>query len=95
MTCDTIISRVGQYYRVSTGEIRSKSREARLSHPRHVAMFLCRAFTREKTESIAQSFNRSYTDVSYAKRIIIDRIATEPRFAAELLEVAQICTGRP
>ncbi|MBC7357991.1 MAG: chromosomal replication initiator protein DnaA [Desulfacinum sp.] len=51
---------------VSLEELRSKARNKKVSEARQLAMYLCRKYTSESLNAIAQAFGRSHSTVIYA-----------------------------
>jgi chromosomal replication initiator protein len=47
-------------------ELRSKARNKKVSEARQLAMYLCRKYTSESLNAIAQAFGRSHSTVIYA-----------------------------
>lgn len=67
---DTIQKLIGQYYRISLDELKSKSRKQAVSHPRHVAIYLSRTFTKGSLENIGKAFNRNHATVLHAVNFV-------------------------
>ncbi|MBF0181717.1 MAG: chromosomal replication initiator protein DnaA [Magnetococcales bacterium] len=64
---ERIIETVAAYYKIRPMEIRSPKRSRRFSHPRQVAMYLCKQLTNHSYPDIAEEFGgRNHTTVLYA-----------------------------
>ncbi|MBF0127056.1 MAG: chromosomal replication initiator protein DnaA [Magnetococcales bacterium] len=67
ISMEKIIETVAAYYKIRPMEIRSARRSRRFSHPRQVAMFLCKLLTNHSYPDIAAEFGgRNHTTVLYA-----------------------------
>lgn len=53
LTSEKIINVVSEHFNLSASEIRSQRREKRLTHPRMIAMYLCREMTEDSLVTIA------------------------------------------
>ncbi|MEO5347444.1 MAG: chromosomal replication initiator protein DnaA [Magnetococcus sp. YQC-9] len=72
LSMERIIETVAAYYKIRPLDIRSGKRARRYSHPRQVAMFLCKQLTKSSYPDIAREFgDRNHTTVLYA----VDKIA--------------------
>ncbi|MBF0341463.1 MAG: chromosomal replication initiator protein DnaA [Magnetococcales bacterium] len=73
VSMEKIIETVASYFKIRPMDIRSDKRARRYSHPRQVAMFLCKQLTRHSYPDIALEFGgRNHTTVLYA----VDKIAS-------------------
>jgi chromosomal replication initiator protein len=67
LSIDTIIKVVGQYFNVSTFEIKGKKKNKSLIQPRQIAMYLARDITEFSTTEIGTEFGgRDHTTVMHA-----------------------------
>jgi len=67
-------------YGLTTDELVSKSRAARLTWPRQLAMYLARELTGESLPAIGRQFGgRDHTTVMYAHRRTVSRLADDDR----------------
>ncbi|NGZ05724.1 MAG: chromosomal replication initiator protein DnaA [Magnetococcales bacterium] len=90
VSMDKIIETVAAYYKIKPLDIRSDKRARRYSHPRQVAMFLCKQLTRYSYPDIAYEFgNRNHTTVLYA----VEKIASLQPVDAELERAVQTLTA--
>ena len=72
VTLPIIQQRVGEYFRISTDELKSLSRQRAILYPRQVAMYLCRKLTDSSLPEIGRAFNgKNHTTVLHA----IEKIA--------------------
>lgn len=73
----------------------TKARPRHLSHPRQIAMFLCRELTKYSLEEIGRCFGgRDHGTVMHAISAIKDELATESGFHLELNTIRQLCIDR-
>lgn len=85
LTIDGIKRVVCRHYGVSNTDLISPRREARITWPRQMAMYLCREFTTRSLPEIARRFgNRDHTTAIHAVRKVRDMIKTDVTVAAEV-----------
>ncbi|MBF0417497.1 MAG: chromosomal replication initiator protein DnaA [Magnetococcales bacterium] len=81
LSMERIIETVAAYYKIRPLDIRSGKRARRFSHPRQVAMFLCKQLTKASYPEIAREFgDRNHTTVLYA----VDKIASLQQIDVDL-----------
>lgn len=70
---------VARHFGVTVKELKSLSREHRLTLPRQLAMYLCREMTSKPIRDVARHFGRdNHSAVSHAHRRIRSRLSKEP-----------------
>ncbi len=90
ISMEKIIETVAAYYKIRPLEIRSAKRSRRFSHPRQVAMFLCKVLTNHSYPDIAFEFGgRNHTTVLYA----VDKIAKLQKVDPQLEDVIHALTA--
>ncbi|MBF0627208.1 MAG: chromosomal replication initiator protein DnaA [Magnetococcales bacterium] len=90
ISMEKIIETVAAYYKIRPLDIRSDKRARRYSHPRQVAMFLCKQLTKYSYPDIAFEFgNRNHTTVLYA----VDKIASQQQVDGDLEQVVTTLTA--
>jgi chromosomal replication initiator protein len=78
-TVDRIQDLVAEVFGVTRDDLLSKSRAARVTWPRQVAMYLAREHTHETLPAIGQRFGgRDHSTVLHACKRAADRIGTDP-----------------
>lgn len=65
-TFDGIVDEVASYYNISTKEIKSSSRSAKVSEARQVAIYLCRELTKQSFPAIGEFFEKKHTTILYS-----------------------------
>ena len=65
-----IIRQVCKFFGVTDQELRSSSRERRLTEPRQAAFYYMRKYTRKGTQEIGRVFNRDHATVLHACRTV-------------------------
>lgn len=69
-----IINAVCKHFDISPEQMKSKSRKREISHPRHIAMYLCRNLTEESFANIGKEFgNMDHTSIIHG----CDKIESE------------------
>ena len=71
VTLDFIQKSVSEFFDLRVNDLKSSKRPKSISHPRQLAMYLCRNMTNSSLNEIAQSFGgKDHTTVLYACRKI-------------------------
>lgn len=83
---------VATFFEISVRELDGHGgRPNHLSHPRQVAMHLCREMAKASFPAIAQSFNKkSHKSPMHAEHYVANRMETEPEFAKQLKELRKL-----
>lgn len=71
ITVELIQEKVCEFYSISLGELKSKSRSKSIAFPRQIAMYLSRQLTDLSLIKIAESFNRDHSTIIHG----IDKIS--------------------
>jgi chromosomal replication initiator protein len=90
MNIYNIIQSVSDYYHVMPSDLSGKRRTWHLSQVRHVAMYLCKKFTKETVAAIAKAFRRDHTTVLYAVKTITERLAVDMDIQSDLFHLEQM-----
>jgi chromosomal replication initiator protein len=89
VSVDDVIALVAAAFAVTPEELRSSSREQRISWPRQVAMHLAREHTDQSLPAIARAFGaRAHTTVLHACRRTIARLDEDPAAKALVHELS-------
>lgn len=89
--CAVIIGIVATHYNFAPAMLQAPERTRDVATARHVAMWLCRQLTGVSLMAIGRAFQRDHGTVLQAIRNVVNRVDTEPVFAAELLELRHRC----
>lgn len=90
----TIQDTVARYFDLKTEEFKSKKRTRDLSHPRQIAMYLCRELTEMSLPRIGEEFGgRDHTTVIHAYDKIEEEITTNPETRRIVNELKRNITG--
>lgn len=82
VTVDDILRRVCDFYDVRIPDLKSASRKASLTLPRHVAMYLCREVMKLSYPEIGSRFGgRNHTSVMHACESVRTKMQSDSRFA--------------
>ena len=92
ITVDLIKRMVCRYYGITHNDIISRRHVYRISHPRMIAIYLCREFTPKSFPSIAQQFNRDHSSALSAAKRVTEWIATDPKIAADIKTFSEMLT---
>lgn len=89
ISVDDVIALVADAFSVTPEDLRSSSREQRISWPRQVAMYLSREHTDQSLPAIARAFGaRAHTTVLHACRRTSARLAEDPAAQARVHELS-------
>jgi chromosomal replication initiator protein len=89
-TIDGVQAVVSQHYSISTTELVSPSRAARISWPRQVAIHLARDLTGASLQAIGNAFGgRNHGTVLHACKRVSERLADDPHLGTELRELSK------
>ena len=85
VTIEEIQKKVSDYYQIRSQDIRSQKRARQFSHPRQIAMYLCKRLTKHSFPEIGKQFgDRDHTTVMHAVRKIDEKQAADTELADEL-----------
>lgn len=84
---EEVIDACAAAWGVTTAAIRGKARPEAIIAPRQAAMYLMRA-AGLSFPAIGRALLRDHATVIYGCRVVEDRLATEPKFKALVIEVA-------
>ncbi len=90
-----IESAVATRFQLHPWELRSRDHTRRVSHPRHIAMFLCREYGTKPFPLIGRYFDRDHTTVMFGQRRIARLLEADPGVAAQVNGVREILAQRP
>lgn len=83
-----IIKLTADYYEVSVTNMVGKNRDARISLPRHVAMYLAKIKTGQSYPDIGRRFgNRDHSTIHHGVRKIENRILVDPKLRDDMTEL--------
>jgi chromosomal replication initiator protein len=89
-TIEGVQAVVAQHYSVSTTELVSASRAARISWPRQVAIHLARELTGASLQAIGNAFGgRNHGTVLHACKRVSERLADDPHLGPELRQLSK------
>ena len=94
LSIDTIIKVVGEYFNVSSFEIKGKKKNKSLIQPRQIAMFLARDITEYSTTEIGTEFGgRDHTTVMHAHDRIESLMKGDESFANTIVKLKRDLTN--
>lgn len=89
VTVEEIQKKVADYYQIRLLDLRSAKRARQFSHPRQIAMYLCKQLTKHSFPEIGKQFgDRDHTTVMHAVRKIDERQIVDPELAGEVRSLA-------
>lgn len=75
-TVDNIQKVVAKHFDIELEDLLGKRRDPEFSHPRMIAMYLCRAYLKLSFPAIGRHFDRDHTTVIHA----VTRVLEHPNF---------------
>ena len=84
LTCESIRDFIGQQFRLSPEELRSRSRKKSVAFPRQVAMYLTRKYTDTSLADIGCIYNRDHSTVLYAIKSITMDMTRQPSIREQI-----------
>lgn len=84
LTIAMISDLIASQFKVSLGDMKSKSRKRSLTFPRQVAMFLCRKYTDDSLAEIGRAFNRDHSTVLHSIKKVNTMTARDASVNAQL-----------
>jgi chromosomal replication initiator protein len=89
---DDVMKTIADYHRVKVQELKSASRKAALTEPRHVAMYITRELTDLSFPEIGKRFGgRNHATVMNACDRVKERMLTDAQFAATVALLTKAC----
>lgn len=94
VTCDLIINKVCEHYKVNEDDMLSKKRTNAIAFPRQVAMYLSRQLTDLSLMDIGRSFGgRDHTTVMHAIEKISEKIKNDVEFRMHVTDLSNYISG--
>lgn len=94
VTVDKIIEEVGRTYGVSPDEIKSQKRDAKISKPRQISMYIIREITQIPMSAIGEAIGgRDHSTVVYAIKQVEKDIAKDPHTKAMVDDITKNIRG--
>ncbi len=90
-TIDHIQTKVAEFYKISKGEMLSRSRFKKINEARSVAIYLCRRLTDYTITKIAVEFNRHHSTVIHQSDQVQNWVDTEQKFAKMVQDIQDSC----
>ncbi len=91
ISLDDIQKNVASFYNIKVIDIKSKKKIKVLSHPRQVAMYLCRKYTQKSFPEIGKFFGgKDHSTVMHAVRKISQMATEDPVFKKDLDSIERI-----
>ena len=94
VSIDDIQRTVAAYYKVSPQDLRSNKRSRLFSHPRQVAMYLCKQLTDSSYPDIGRVFgDRDHTTVLYAVGQVTKKLKVNKNLSRELQSLTEMLSN--
>lgn len=90
LTIDSVINAVSEYYKVDPAALKSSSRSADITLPRHVAMHLAHELMHLSFPRIGEAFgNRRHTSVMHANTKVKALLVSDPNVASAVSQISR------
>ena len=90
ITIDLIQQIVAEFYSLRIDELKAKKRTRTISHPRQIAMYLCRELTPHSLPKIGEEFGgRDHTTVIHAHDKITNNLMVDPFLKSTITEITE------
>lgn len=89
LTMDSIINAVSDYYKVDTAALKSSSRSADITLPRHIAMHLAHELMHLSFPRIGEAFGRKHTSVIHANTKVKALLISDPNVASAVSQISR------
>ncbi|MBF0445387.1 MAG: chromosomal replication initiator protein DnaA [Magnetococcales bacterium] len=94
ISIDEVQRTVAAYYKVTPQDLRSNKRSRLFSHPRQVAMYICKQLTDSSYPIIGKMFgNRDHTTVLYAVGQVAKKLKVNKNLARELKALTEMLSN--
>lgn len=89
LTIEDLARASAQYFEVSLADLKSKSRDQRFTHPRHIAMYLAYEKFSNTFKEIGNFFNRDHSSVVSAVEKIRAHIKTDAQLSKDINNIEE------
>ncbi|MBR1424213.1 chromosomal replication initiator protein DnaA [bacterium] len=93
LTIDFLAKKTSEYYSLTVKDLKSTARQQKISHARHVAIYLAREILKMSYESIGTFFEKKHTTVMYSCDLIEDKLKTGKNLENEINEIKMSLKG--
>ena len=88
LTIDSIAKTVSNYYKMTLGDIKGKSRKKEVALARHIAMYMCHKILKKTLEEIGEFFdNRDHSTVIHGIKKIQNLLKDNSKISQQLYEI--------
>ncbi|MBD5403310.1 chromosomal replication initiator protein DnaA [bacterium] len=77
ITIDMIAQKTAKYFGVTVKDLKSTARQQKISHTRHIAVYIAREVLQMSYESIGEFFDKKHTTIMYSCDLIADKIKAD------------------
>lgn len=88
ITIEGIIDIVGQYYNVSSEDIKSSVRSQKIANARQIAIYLSREITHESFPYIADAFAKKHTTIMYSYEKVKEEMTSDNKLAEDITKLS-------
>ncbi len=90
ITINLVAERTAQYFGLSVKDLKSTARQQKISHARHVAIYLAREVLKMSYESIGNYFDKKHTTVMYSCDLIEEKLNTSSDLQVEINSIKSL-----
>ena len=93
ITVDKIAQAVADYYELTVKDLKSTARQQKISHARHLAVYLAREVLQMSYEAIGDFFCKKHTTIMYSYDLIADKLKTDGDLARVIDDLKSALKG--
>jgi chromosomal replication initiator protein len=93
LTAEKIAQSVADYFETTVKDLKSTARQQKISHARHLAVYLCREVLNMSYEAIGDYFCKKHTTIMYSCDTISEKIKTDKAIQTEIEDLKSIFKG--
>lgn len=93
LTIDDIAQKTAEYFGLDVKDLKSSARQQKISHARHVAIYLSREILKMSYEAIGKFFDKKHTTVMYSCDLITDKLKMDADLDTALDSIKNLLKG--
>lgn len=93
LTVQKIAQTTADFFGITLKDLKGSARQQKISHPRHIAIYLARNILQMSYEAIGEFFAKKHTTIMYSCDLIEDKLATDDSLQSEIDEIKSLIKG--
>ena len=87
MSINDIAQKTAEFFKIDIKDLKSSARQKKISHARHIAIYLAREILDMSYESIGEFFSKKHTTVMYSYDLIKEKLLTDSEINNEIEDI--------